>query len=77
MSRQQSLLHGRDTVGTLVSIKAGQACHPVLLGATTAAGPSSCLSWLHRVSPSPGLDLRATVAFRSLMTQGCHSPLLT
>lgn len=27
--------------------------------------------------PSLGLDLRTTVAFRSLMTQGCHSPLLT
>lgn len=52
MSRQQSLLHCRDTVGTLVSVKAGQACHPVLLGATTAAGPSSRLSWLHRVTPA-------------------------
>lgn len=46
--------HCRDTVGTLVSLKARQACHPVLLDVTTAARQSSCLSQLHPPSPSPG-----------------------
>lgn len=49
--RQQSLLHCGDTVGTLVALKAGQACHPVPLGATTAAGPSSHLAWLQLHTP--------------------------
>lgn len=38
--------HCGDTVGALMALKAGQACHPVPLGATTAAVPSSHLAWL-------------------------------
>ena len=44
-SCQQSLLHTlRCTVETLVSLKARQACHPVLLGATIEARQSSYIS---------------------------------
>lgn len=45
------------TTGTPESLKAGQACHPVLPGATTAAEQSSCLSQLHPSVPQPGLAL--------------------
>ena len=72
--RQQSLLHGGDTAGTLVALRAEQACHPVPLGATTAAGPSRHLAWLPLPPPRSGLGLGATVAFREMMAQDCHCP---
>ena len=52
--RSSAHLHLLWNVGTLVSLKAGQACHPVLLAATTVAKQSRCLSWLHPSISQPG-----------------------
>lgn len=63
------------TVGTLVSLKAGQACHPVLLGAITAAGWAAASLCSTSASPSLGLAPgNLDGLWDSVMTQGCHSP---